>query len=694
MKSFITSILIVFITSSLCAQNWKNINPSPYPVIPKSVYIHEDGTGIIAGVGGYLFKTDNYGLNIDYFKTGVSIDKIWGLNKETLFGVNSAGQVLKTIDGGKNWSSQFLEFFEYDSPIELEFIDENKGIILAKLDNNSSKLFITSDSGDSWQETHVFLDENKPLRLLKMFHNNDLYITSNKPGKIYKSKNGGQSWTELDFDIDNLITGIHFNDNLNGHLYTYSTPLKASKYMTNNGGQSWVLEDEEFLSFIQTKFFGVEKGFANTIINRMYFTEDGGESWQRLYNTPGLVNDINFINEEIIIMVNNGLKTSFDFGETWNTFNSTVITREDLQSISYMNENVVYVGGWNGTLLKSNDGGKNFEVIETGYSSVFYDILTFDNSKIIIAGGNELIRSDDNGQTWYSQDVELPYTSSITKIGNTIWILGGNKILKSFDNGQSWDLIEIQEDVGIPLSMKFANEQNGFMFSRNPNGFGTLRFRTFDGGLSWEPWIEEDSYIYEVCFINSTEGFALGQSFFKTVDSGVTWTKVADFPNSYHGETLFFLNENIGFIAGKEGKIYKTTNGGLDWYKEETYTLFRDYFNKIVFSPTGNGLAVGLYGTILYNENGNLISSNFDLNPKLATVQIFPNPTSQEINLVSENINDKSILQIFNTNGNLISEIKGNQSNYPIDVRSLPAGTYFILHSNGELREKGIFVKQ
>src|SRR5690606_273886 len=140
MKSFITSILIIFISSSLWAQNWKNINPFPYPVSAKGVYIHEDGTGIIAGGGGYLFKTDDYGLNVDYFRTGVHIDKLWGFSKDNIIGVNSAGQVLKTTDGGENWTSRFLEFFAYDSPVEMEFIDENKGFILAQININSSNL--------------------------------------------------------------------------------------------------------------------------------------------------------------------------------------------------------------------------------------------------------------------------------------------------------------------------------------------------------------------------------------------------------------------------------------------------------------------------------------------------------------------------------------------------------------------------
>src|SRR5690606_20897213 len=118
------------------------------------------------------------------------------------------------------------------------------------------------------------------------------------------------------------------------------------------------------------------------------------------------------------------------------------------------------------------------------------------------------------------------------------------------------------------------------------------------------------------------------------------------------------------------------------------------YLFTIKFNPAGIGLAAGVQGNIVRIEEQPLSANVFNQYMATSNMTIFPNPATQEINLISENINDKSVLHLYNINGHLISEVRGNQSGSPIDVRSFSAGTYYLIHWNEEVREKGMFVKQ
>lgn len=65
---------------------------------------------------------------------------------------------------------------------------------------------------------------------------------------------------------------------------------------------------------------------------------------------------------------------------------------------------------------------------------------------------------------------------------------------------------------------------------------------------------------------------------------------------------VYFINGNIGFIAGTNGALFKTYNGGLNWRKliSNTNSVLFD----IHFSDDKNGYAAGWDGTILITVDG------------------------------------------------------------------------------------------
>ncbi len=113
----------------------------------------------------------------------------------------------------------------------------------------------------------------------------------------------------------------------------------------------------------------------------------------------------------------------------------------------------------------------------------------------------------------------------------------------------------------------FVDQNNGWAVS-----LGGKIISTTDSGINWT--IQNSTVttpIVDIFFINPNRGWALtypseppfGTSILKTTDGGDNWIKDSVFFQNEIFSTIFFVDDNVGFIGGNG--IKKTTNGGLTW---------------------------------------------------------------------------------------------------------------------------------
>lgn len=116
-----------------------------------------------------------------------------------------------------------------------------------------------------------------------------------------------------------------------------------------------------------------------------------------------------------------------------------------------------------------------------------------------------------------------------------------------------------------------------------------------------------DLFLLDVstCFFSSV------QYMWKSTDGGHTIDTLYHFPESSSGNNaIFFLNQNIGW-TNRNGKIYKTSNGGIDWQLLSNFSSGEDgsiYF----FSENVGYVAIGqtLYKTSDGGAHFNMIFSD------------------------------------------------------------------------------------
>ena len=109
-----------------------------------------------------------------------------------------------------------------------------------------------------------------------------------------------------------------------------------------------------------------------------------------------------------------------------------------------------------------------------------------------------------------------------------------------------------------------------------------------------------------VFFVNHNLGFIVGQDgiILKTTDGGVTWISQVFLPSEWWAG-VFFLNENVGYaFSYHTGKIIKTTDGGNNWTLNFSSSSTYYYFRSIWFTNENNGFVVGDDGVILSTSNG------------------------------------------------------------------------------------------
>src|SRR5690606_23392714 len=91
-----------------------------------------------------------------------------------------------------------------------------------------------------------------------------------------------------------------------------------------------------------------------------------------------------------------------------------------------------------------------------------------------------------------------------------------------------------------------------------------------------------------------------GGTLFESTDGGLNWTR-QDLGLDTDFSSVFFINADSGYIATSNSEIIKTTNGGNDWLISKSG--FESSLNDIHFLNDTLGYAVGDMGTIIKTED-------------------------------------------------------------------------------------------
>jgi photosystem II stability/assembly factor-like uncharacterized protein len=477
---------------------------------------------------------------------------------------------------------------------------------------------------------------------------------------ILHTHNGGQSWeTQYAPDLGYYLTSVDFVDGQHGWAAgapnTYSHDI-GTVFRTSDGGQTWQNLPAVWGNFWDIHFLDVNRGYVvgldyiGAAGPPVYRTFDGGDTWQRMdlehEEMEGLFGLV--VRENLVLALGD-----YDFvtreTEPWapcdgvdcmELFTQAYInTHYFLKDVFFTDENNGWAVGARSfvpailgqVILHTQDGGQTWNEqysltpgsLTTLFSYVYLNSVYFIDSQHGWAAGDSqyyyadhrdhyyLMYTSDGGQTWTERGSELYPEAIGIQLGDIQftspqegWVLAIHGcvdyiacLAHTTDGGASWSWITTGQDGGdfiFDAALFFLDPVYGWIVG----GLEDVYF-TQDGGAIWgvQDPPTASNRLHDVAFINSQEGWIVGECFYHTTNGGAEWS-VVDIGLQRDLNAIQFVDSQHGVMAGEWGNILFTDNSGYSWRWATNNVSISDLSGLYFLTPE-KGWLVGDQGTIL-----------------------------------------------------------------------------------------------
>ena len=474
-------------------------------------HVQNETTYWVAGEYGSLFKSDDSGdtwnlaVDIDTLGFSKSSDSFYGvefLNDEVGFAVGQTYDngdiafVLKTTDGGDNWTR--LTTHEFDYIVRDIEIGENGEIILAggreqHNETESNAIYISDDEGDTWE--------------------------------IISAAGGTLQWKAIDKIGEQWIAvGI------TGATTRFTSASDELEESIITG-----------LDIIDVEFNGENNGILSTggkVQGSIYVTYDGGETWQQSLALDGRkdINSVSFTDQGIAWAIGTDYWTgdsvwliyySPDMGENWTQIPVNLPDYEktdDMQHVQFLDSQTGFIKA-GGKFLKTTESGASWTELEItgGYSNNdFHSFQFIDEDTGWLVGSDEIAATTDGGASWTIQYEQDSQSIDINKLffhdattGYAIKDQGD--MMKSEDGGETWDDLSTGNNYDL-MDLEFVTADSGFV-----SGRGGTFLTTTDGGSSFTAEFGKITTqdIFSIEMLDSQRGWMAGENgFFVSTNNG------------------------------------------------------------------------------------------------------------------------------------------------------------------------------
>lgn len=579
MKTLILTLILAvnFTFSQVFDWEWQNSKPTGNDL--NAAFITPNGKIFAAGSGSQIIASANLGVDWSSHYVDEAGSEIWN----AFFTTNSNGVVVgnnglvaRTTDAGNSWNK--VNSNTTNQLRWVHFPSEMVGFAVG----NSGTVIKTTDGGATW-------DSITPLPNIAIF---SLYMVNNDTGfagaasatlgRLFRTTNSGATWENISANVpfsgSPTVRSIYFIDSQNGYFCTSTYQI----YKTTDGGNSWTLNAALGTGiFYDIKFLNLSTGFVVGQRGEIFRTTDHGTTWQML--TTGLSQFIysifiqstvssELMNNKIIAAGRYGaIITSTDFGNTWQPLHKSA-SFELLRSIEMVTPTIGYATG--GLLT---EGTGNGHIVKTTNGGLDWFAVTPVNNRAY-------------STAWTSPDTGY------------IGTVGPNGIYKTTNGGTSWTQLNpgVMIASGIWYDMKFWSRDSGIAVGSN--GVGV---RTTNGGATWTELNTgfTGSVIYKAEVRNGLIYLAgVSRKWSRSTDMGLTFIGFTVPGTSTDFYSISFPTPSIGYIAGNGGRLFKTTDGGLNFTQLQaplsvTFYDIKALNENFIWAACNSG-------TIMYSTDG------------------------------------------------------------------------------------------
>ncbi|MBK8549990.1 MAG: T9SS type A sorting domain-containing protein [Ignavibacteria bacterium] len=389
-------------------------------------------------------------------------------------------------------------------------------------------------------------------------------------------------------------------------------------------------------------------------------------------------------------------------------------TNQNLYDIEFINDKSGWAVGDAGVVIKTTNGGTNWINVPNPsgqYGGLMWSICPVDSEVVYaVAGYDFIMKTSNGGLNWNVLSSRIGSTTAFKGVyflnRDTGWFLGSYKVFRTYDGGNTLDSFYAPWFTNSDIY--FKNIDTGIFC-----GDGVV-FKSTNGCINWINTNVSPGIFYqfgELAVVNNKVWvIASGDApVFHSTDFCDSWN-VIDTINCYPPSVMFsvaFANEMTGWTGGTFGWLYKTTDGGYNWLREQTTSDPRFWGSIFCFNDSIVWGAGGA-GKIRYTTNGGqtMVSINTEESneePEDFTLyQNFPNPFNPETNIEFFIPTSSEVsLKVFDTSGKLIKILLNNiflnkgKRSFIFNSGNLPSGIYYAQLQSGNINKtnKMVLVK-
>jgi photosystem II stability/assembly factor-like uncharacterized protein len=635
------------------------------------------------------------------------------------------GVIYKTTDGGENWTkiwngnSLARWLCIGANPVNLV---SSTGIFDREASNTTGVgIMKSTDGGVNWAQSNngitgsLFIggmSDSATPGLLYIATGNNAEVNLNTPikGGVFKSINGGTTWTEVISSTDVILPGytedvfnaVKIAPSNNDIVYAASS---YAFYRSSDGGITWT-GHRGGASGSPSPWgpAGIRAGvpieitidktnpeilFAANYGGGIFKSTDGAKTWQVLGSgyTGATIHKIATDPQNAASFLTIGRSGPFKSANNGVSYDG-LYYREANNAEWYgavihpTNSNTLFISDEHeGVILKSINGGTSWA---TKFNQPTANAGTFNQRH----GAKEIVISKSNPDVMYAGYAYQGFYSDPdgTAFPNSFGVY------KSVDAGENWTSSGITgiaaTNLNITALAVHSTNENSVYIGLRGDGL----FHSTDGGVSWTDIGQgiPDQTIHEIALAdNNSIIYAATKSkgVNKSTDNGTNWTQVlsetntsTDFPTKLLMTIVVNpTNKNNIAVGDIHTGVYMTTDGGANWTNIDQ-GITNKAITSLAFSSDGETLYTGTKGAGIFSYNTSALAIDYysDL-PFLNNV--YPNPNSGKFTIDLQSDTLKSLdVEVFSILGKRVlkNAYEVQNSKVEINIEHLSKGIYIV----------------
>jgi len=535
---------------------------------------------------------------------------------QVMFVTDNPSGVNKSYNGGKTWvqrnegiNTRTGETADGIPVFCLTIDPNNPNIVWAGTQYNRG-IYKSVDGGETWEKKDAGITEWNEITFrgfgVDPNNSNIVYagaeITTGvrgyefdkAKGKIYKTTDGGETWTCV-WEGDSLVRFVHVNPQNSNVVYASTGIFDREAYndvglgvlKSTDAGNTWIQINNGltnlFVGFLEMHPNNPDILFAATGMNQqdkygythggIFKTDNGGGTWRHILSHSYVLNSVAISSSEpnTVYAAGEGIfYRSEDSGESWSYLGQWgppgIYPGQPIGlAVSPENRMLVFANNYNGGNFKSDDGGITWVNASDGYTGANLRMIKVDPGnarKVYCVGRSGTYKSSDGGSTWTGLNYDPlignddravavhpsnPGIIYVTKVGY-------GQIFRSIDGGMSWKQL-----YQYPLDYN----------SSNWHSFRAVKLSPSNPSIIYAGMRR----VQNIGMYDPADGPSHGM--FKSSDGGQTWNQINNGLEETYRKSINEIlidpdDPEIVYIGTYKNGIWKTTNGGALWVCKTT----------------------------------------------------------------------------------------------------------------------------